>query len=153
MLLMVVPTYVIAADAGATFVVGDFKYQVNADTTTVTLVSIESAQLTGAVTVPSSVSDGSKAYTVTQLGDAFKNQGAKTHGMTSLVLPDTITKFTGLATFYGCKALKSIHLPANLTGDSNGAGYLTKTFYYCAYLSNVELPPQITKCYGTFNNG
>ncbi len=151
-LLSVVPTLSYAAAAGTTFTSGAFTYKVNNDTTTVTLTAIAASKLTGAITVPATVSDGSATYTVTHLADAFKNQGNKTLEMTSLVLPDTMTNFTGTATFYGCKNLKSIHLPKNLIGDATGAGYLTNTFNFCAYLSNVELPPKIVKCYGTFNN-
>ncbi len=132
-----------------TFTSGDFTYVTNG-VDTVTLTAIAADKLSGAVTVPATVSDGTKTYTVTQLGDAFKNQVAKTAEMTSLVLPDTITKFTGTVTFYACKGLTSIKLPANLTGDGQGTGYLTKTFHQCNKLTAVELPVGITKCYGTF---
>ncbi len=153
MILSSVPVTVSAAQAaGSTFTAGDFTYKVNTDTSTVTLTSIAASALSGAVTVPGSVSDGTSTYTVTQLGDAFKNVEAKTKEMTSLVLPDSITKFTGTAQFYACKGLDSIHLPANLTGDATGTGYLTKSFYYCSKLTAVELPAGITKCYGTFNS-
>ena len=153
MLISLVPTMVSAA-AGDTFTAGDFTYKVNTDTTTVTLTAIAATKLTGAVTVPATVSDGTSTYTVTHLGDAFKNQGTKTNEMTSLVLPDTMTKFTGTATFYGCK-FTSIDLPKNLTGDGNTAvaNCLTKTFYYCTNLKSVTLPAGITKCWGTFANG
>ena len=150
MLLITVPLVSSAADAGDTFTAGDFTYKVNTDTSTVTLTAIAAAALTGEVTVPGTVSDGENDYTVTQLGDAFKNQGTKTNGMTGLVLPDSITKFTGTATFYGCK-FTSIHLPANLTGDAT-TGQLTNTFMYCNSLTSVVLPAGITKCYGSFRN-
>ena len=146
MLLSLVPMVVSAAGVGETFTYGDFNYKVNADGATVTITSIAASALTGEVTVPEKVSDGSKEYTVTQLADAFKNQGAKTAEMTKLTLPDTITTFTGTATFYGCK-FTSIHLPASLTGR------LTKTFYFCSKLSTVTLPAGVTECYGTFGGG
>ncbi len=138
--------------AGATFTSGDFTYTVNAGSSTVTLTSIAAASLSGAVTVPSTVTYSATTYTVTQLGDAFKNQGAKTSGITSITLPDTITKFTGTAQFYGCSGLTSIHLPSALTGDNTGTGFLTSTFMYCSSLASVEIPSGITKFYGTFRN-
>ncbi len=136
--------------SGATFTDGDFTYTVNTDTSTVTLTAIAAEALSGIITVPDEVYDGVFAYTVTKLGDAFKNQGAKTTNMTSLILPDTITKFTGTATFYGCNGMRGIHLPKGLTGDGSGDGKLTKTFHYCSHLFNVEIPEGITKLYGTF---
>ena len=136
---------------GNTFTYGDFTYKINDDTSTVTLTSIATS-LSGIVVVPSVVYDGILAYTVTKLGDAFKNQGAKTSGITSITLPDTITKFTGTAQFYGCSGLTSIHLPSALTGDNTGTGYLTSTFMYCSSLASVEIPSGITKFYGTFRN-
>ena len=151
MLVSLVPAVSYAAEAGTTFTAGNFTYKVNTDTSTVTLTAIAASALSGDVTVPQTVSDGTSTYTVTALGDAFKNQGAKTNDMTSLVLPDTITTLTGTASFYGCK-FTSIHLPSALTGQSNNAGYLWNTFMYCSKLASVELPVGITKCYGTFRN-
>ena len=146
MLLSLVPIAISAVGIGETFTYGNFNYKVNADGATVTLTSIAASALTGDVSVPEKVSDGSNEYTVTQLADAFKNQGDKTKEMTKLTLPDTITTFTGTATFYGCK-FTSIHLPASL------AGRLTKTFYFCNNLSSVTLPAGVTECYGTFGGG
>lgn len=140
------------AAAGTVFTDGDFTYTVNANTDTVTLTSIAAEKLTGDVTVDSKASDENYTYTVTQLGDAFKNKGEKTAEMTSLELPDTITKFTGTATFLNCVGLESIHLPKNLTGDATD-GQLSKTFYGCTELTEVELPAGITKCLGTFASG
>ena len=142
-------TYMVA---GATFTSGDFTYTVNAGSSTVTLTEIEAASLSGEVTVPSTVTYSATTYTVTQLGDAFKNKGTQTSGMTSLTLPDTITKFTGTAQFYACSGLTSIHLPSALTGDATGTGYLTNTFMYCSSLASVEIPSGITQFYGTFRN-
>ncbi len=138
--------------AGMEFTYGDFDYIVNQDTETVTLSSIHAEQLSGSITVPSVVYNGIFGYTVTELGDAFKNKGSKTSGITSITLPDTITKFTGTATFYGCSSMRSIHLPKSLTGDATGNGFLTKTFHYCSSLFNVEIPEGISKFYGTFNS-
>ncbi len=150
MIAALVPASVSAyAEAGTTFTDGDFTYTVLSETSTVKLTAIAAESLEGAVQVPETVTDGEAQYTVTQLGDAFKNKEAKTKGMTSLVLPDTITKFAGTATFYACKGLKSIHLPANLTGDAT-AKQLTKTFYFCPNIKYVEIPAGITKLWGTF---
>ena len=136
--------------AGNIFTYGDFNYTVNANTQTVTLTSIAAESLSGSVKVPEVVYDGIFAYQVTKLGDAFKNQGNKTYHMTSLTLPDTITNFTGTATFFGCHDLRDIKLPKILKGDGNGDGYLTKTFYFCPNLYHVEIPSGITKFWGTF---
>ena len=151
MIATIFPAVSYAAAAGTTFTAGDFTYKVNTDTSTVTLTSIAVSALSGAVTVPETVSDGTSTYTVTQLDGAFKNQGAKTNNMTSLVLPDTITTFTTTATFYACK-FTSIHLPSALTKEASNAGYLWNTFNWCNNLTSVTLPAGITKCYGAFRN-
>lgn len=151
--LFVMPTTASAAAAGDTFTAGDFTYTVNTDTSTVTLTAIAVSALSGDVTVPATVSDGTATYTVTQVGNAFKNQGSKTNGMTSLTLPDSITHFTGTATFYGCK-FTTVHLPANLVKDgSTGYGNcLYNTFQWCSNLTSVTIPASITACYGTFRS-
>ncbi len=150
MLISSIPFGATAA-AGDVFTAGDFKYTVNSDGTTVTLTAIAAEKLIGEITVPATVSDGTNTYTVTQLGGAFKNVEAKTREMTSLVLPDTITKITVTAAFYACKGLTSIKLPKNLTGDTTDS-QLTSTFQYCNSLTTVEIPAGITRLYGSFKN-
>ena len=150
MLISSIPFGATAA-AGDVFTAGDFKYTVNSDGTTVTLTAIAAEKLIGEITVPATVSDGTNTYTVTQLGGAFKNVETKTREMTSLVLPDTITKITVTAAFYACKGLTSIKLPKNLTAAPNEA-QMTTSFMYCNSLTSVEIPAGITKLYGTFRD-
>ena len=155
MLAALVPVSVSAyAETGTVFNDGTFEYKVLSDTSTVVITkNLIAEKLEGEVIVPGTVEYENATYTVTQLGGVFdtRNSGDKVTGITSLILPDSITKFTGTATFYACKGLKSIHLPANLTGDTT-LGQLTNTFYYCSKLTYVEIPAGITNLQGAFGD-
>ena len=144
----------------ATFDDGTFQYKVLADTSTVVVTkNLIAASLSGAVVVPGTVTYGGDTYTVTRLGGVFSqgsyanNSNDKIKEITSITLPDSITMFTGVNTFYGCTGLTSIHLPANLEGDEGQTnGRLRGSFKYCPNLEYVEIPAGITKLYGTFQN-
>ena len=148
MLISLVPTFVSAAGVGETFTSGLFNYTVNSDGNTVTLTSIAASALSGEVVIPSTVSDGTKNYTVTILGEAFKNKGSQTSGMTKLVMADTITEITATAPFYACK-FTELHLSSGLTKHVQ-PGQLVGTFRQCNQLYTVNIPAGITKLNATF---
>ncbi|MCM1289951.1 MAG: leucine-rich repeat domain-containing protein [Corallococcus sp.] len=65
--------------------------------------------VSGAVTVPSSVSYDGLTYTVTKVVD----YGFSESGVTSIVLPQTVTEL-GMGSFSNCKSLTSVQLPQGL---------------------------------------
>ncbi|MBR5101750.1 MAG: leucine-rich repeat protein, partial [Muribaculaceae bacterium] len=86
--------------------------------------------LPNSVTIPSSVTNDGKTYTVTEIGDyAFR----KIDNLTSVSLPNTITKI-GSEAFYRCKNLKTVNIPSGVTSIGNEA------FCGCTSLTNITLP-------------
>ena len=120
----------------------------------------------GSVTIPSSVANGGKTYSVTNIGiEAFKGCTELTRvtlpntvtsisawafegctALTSLTLPNSLT-FIGSSAFEHCSALRSLTLPNSVTTLGDGA------FCYCTSLTSVNIPnslPVIQE--GTFQN-
>lgn len=88
----------------------------------------------GELVIPEIVSDGSKNYSVVEIGEwGFSNTK-----ITSLTLPESVTKVGGDA-FYECVELASISLPENLKTISNGA------FINCDKLKSVHIPDGLTQ--------
>lgn len=88
----------------------------------------------GSVTVPSSVTNNSTTYAVTEIGeDAF----SCSDGLTGVTLPTSITVI-GKRAFESCTGLTSLILPSGIAeiGDS--------AFVNCTHLSNVSLPSTVT---------
>ena len=71
----------------------------------------------GSVTIPATVSNGGKTYSVTAISsNAFKG----CTGLTSVSLPSTITKIAAGA-FSGCSGLTNLAIPVNVTAIASGA--------------------------------
>ena len=84
----------------------------------------------GAVTIPSTVTNGGKTYTVTRVGkEAFRSDG----NLTSVNLPTTIEVIDSAAFFY-TKGLKSINFPEGLKRIAYS------NFYHIDSLATVVLP-------------
>lgn len=85
------------------------------------------------ISVPSAVSDGAAAYTVTAVGvSAFSG----CNFLTTLTLPQTVTSIDANA-FYNCTSLASVSWPENLVTIGENA------FYGCKSLDEVVLPSSV----------
>lgn len=135
------------------FNVGNAKYAVNPDGTSVTLVDYKKAE--GAVEIPSQVSDkNGKSFTVTAIGkEAMKGSKASSvtipssvttlgekafadsKALTSIVIPETITELPK-EVFKNAKLLNSVKMPG-VTVLGEGA------FDKCEALTNINLPEGI----------
>ena len=81
--------------------------------------------VSGALTIPSTVTYNGNTYTVTSIGyNAFSN----CTGLTSVVIPSTVTSINGNA-FMECSNLTSANIPEGITTIGGMA------FYYCSSLT------------------
>ncbi|MDD4820952.1 MAG: leucine-rich repeat domain-containing protein [Bacteroidales bacterium] len=115
------------------FTVDNLKYSTNTDGVSVS-VSGYVTKLVGKVEIPSIVTDGTKSYAVTSIGNrAFFDCS----GLTSITLPSGVTSIGGSA-FYLCSGLTSISLPSKVTSIGSSA------FYRCSGLTSITIPSGVT---------
>ena len=144
------------------FMVDGLCYNINEDGSTVTVTyqnnsSPRYTNLSGAVTIPSTVTYSGTTYSVTSIGDyAFVDCS----GLTSVTIPNSVTSIgreafgdcSGLTSvtignsvssiggnaFWGCTGLTSITLPSSLTTIGGAA------FYNCRNMATINIPPSVT---------
>ena len=144
--------------AGASFeVIDGFKYILDSDTKTATLLP-NTEKYAGDVVIPGSVKakDGND-YKVTAFGDKCFNGCS---GLTSITIPSSVTSL-GKRCFSGCSGLTSITIPSSITslGDFCFAACSSLTsftipssitslgdwcFSGCSGLTSITIPPSIT---------
>ncbi len=90
---------------------------------------------TGAITIPKTTTYQGCTYTVIGLGDSAFRQ---CEGLTSVVIPNTVTYIGGTYVFSKCSSLIYVEIPESVTFIGDGA------FHKCASLKNVTLPNSIT---------
>ena len=129
--------------AGASFeVIDGFKYLLDSDTKTATLMP-NTEKYTGDVVIPESVKakDGND-YKVTAFGEDCFSWCVK---LTSITIPSSVTSL-GARCFGSCKGLTSITIPSSVT--SLGA----ECFAYCSGLTSITIPSSVTSleehCFG-----
>lgn len=127
---------VMAMTAGAvtTYEVNGINYAIlNGDN--VIVDSPVDVNMSGELTLPSTVTINGKDYTLTAIdGLAFKD----CKNITSVVLPATVDSI-GVQAFNGCAAMKSINL-----GDTKIRTLSTSAFLYCGSLQTITLPATVT---------
>ena len=117
------------------FMVDGLCYNINEDGSTVTVTyqnnsSPRYTNLSGAVTIPSTVTYSGTTYSVTSIGDyAFVDCS----GLTSVTIPNSVTSI-GRDAFYGCSGLTSVTIGNSVTVIGWDA------FYGCSGLTSVTHP-------------
>ena len=105
-----------------------------------------SDEYSGSVVIPEKVTNNSKEYSVTSIGQsAFRDCS----GMTSVTIPNSVTSI-GESTFSGCSGLTSVTIPNSVTSIGSWA------FFNCSSLTSVTIPNSVTSignwafsgCYG-----
>ena len=121
--------------AGASFeVIDGFKYLLDSDTKTATLVP-NTEKYAGDVVIPGSVKakDGND-YKVTAFGDKCFYQCS---GLTSITIPSSVTSL-GDWCFCYCYFLASITIPSSVTSFGDYC------FDSCSSLTSITIPPSVT---------
>ena len=91
-------------------------------------------EYTGSVTIPESVTNGGKTYSVTSIGyDAFED----CTGLTSVTIPNSVTTIRDGA-FSGCSSLTSVTIGNSVTTIREG------TFSGCSSLTSVTIGNSVT---------
>ena len=124
--------------AGASFeVIDGFKYLLDSDTKTATLMP-NTKKYTGNVVIPESVKakDGND-YRITAFGDKCFSGCS---GLTSITIPSSVTSL-GAWCFWGC-GLTSITIPSSITSLAEYC------FSGCSGLTSITIPPSVTSLGG-----
>ena len=121
------------AAVGNQFTVGDLIYKVISDGEVEVAVTT-STSISGDVTIPSTVSDGSETYDVTSIGDRAFYQCS---GLTSVTIGNSVTSI-GYRAFYQCSGLTSVTIGNSVTSIGDEA------FNKCSGLTSVTIPDSVT---------
>ncbi len=116
-------------------VIDVFRYLLDSDGKTATLVPKTDGKYSGDIIIPEKVkgNDGVE-YVVTLLSDScFLNCS----GLTSITIPSSVTS-VGYKCFYGCSGLTSITIPSSVTSLGDYC------FYYCSGLTSITIPSSVT---------
>lgn len=125
-LLMLLAVAMLSATASAyDFSSGVLCYNINSDGKSVSVVSHLSAS--GAVTIPATVKNGSKTYSVTDIG---KSAFSKCTGLTKITFPTSLTSIEAFA-FSECTGLTEVTIPATLKSLGH------HSFYGCTGMAKV----------------
>ena len=122
--------------AGASFeVIDGFKYILDSDTKTATLLPNTEKYAGDKIVIPESVKakDGND-YKVTAFGDGCFSGCS---GLTSITIPSSVTSL-GKRCFSGCRGLTSITIPSSITSLGDYC------FAACSSLTSITIPSSIT---------
>ena len=127
----------LAAHAQQRVQVGELYYELSGGEATVTYEvsnGLNYRNLSGAVTIPSTITYDELKFVVTSIGDsAF----CYCSSLTSVTIPKDVTSIN-ICAFYDCGNLTSVTIPEGVTSIGNWA------FSYCKGLTSVIIPKSVT---------
>ena len=133
--LMLMTTSSAMAQEAKFEVIDGFRYLLESDTKTATLLPKKEGKYSGDIIIPEKVkgNDGVE-YVVTSLDDhCFDGCDV----LTSITIPSSVTSL-GEYCFYGCRGLTSITIPSSVTSLGGGC------FYGCSGLTSITIPSSVT---------
>ena len=156
--VMLVVLMLMTTSSAMAEVIDGFRYVLDSETKTATLVHKMEAHYSGDIIIPEKVkgNDGVE-YVVTSLGDdCFYGCG----GLTSITIPSSVTSL-GDHCFSGCSGLTSITIPSSVTSlgfecflNCDGLTSITipssvtslgeRCFEYCSGLTSITIPSSVT---------
>ena len=122
--LILTASFISTAVQAATVTIDSLIYETNEEDSTASVTDY-TANFTGAVTIPSSITVDGTAYTVTTIGNGAFYNCTK---LTEIIIPDSVTSI-GNSAFYWCTKLTEIIIPDSVTSIGNYA------FYRCTSLT------------------
>mgnify|MGYP001540129962 FL=1 len=133
--LMLMTTSSVMAQEAKFEVIDGFRYLLDSDAKTATLLPKREEKYSGDIIIPEKVkgNDGVE-YIVTSLGasDVYKRQG-----LTSITIPSSVISL-GESCFYGCRGLISITIPSSVTSLGE------RCFQGCSGLTSITIPSSVT---------
>ena len=140
--VMLVVLMLMTTSSAMAEVIDGFRYLLDSDTKTATLLPKMEGKYSGDIIIPEKVKDNDGVeYVVTSLGEACF---AYCSGLTSITIPSSVTSL-GASCFSGCSGLTSITIPSSVT--SLGAS----CFSGCSGLTSITIPSSVTSLgYGCF---
>ena len=143
--VMLVVMLIMTASSAMAEVIDGFRYVLDSETKTATLLPKMKGNYSGDIIIPEKVkgNDGIE-YVVTSLGDYCFSDCS---GLTSITIPSSVTSLGG-SCFSGCSGLTSITIPSSVTflGDYcfDGCSGLETVYFegkYCrSYYANLGIP-------------
>ena len=132
--LMLMTTSSAMAQEAKFEVIDGFRYLLDSDTKTATLVLKTDGNYSGDIIIPEKVkgNDGVE-YIVASLG-ASCFEGCS--GLTSITIPSSVTSL-GESCFKGCSGLTSITIPSSVISLGNYC------FFYCSGLTSITIPSSV----------
>ena len=120
-------------------VIDGFRYLLDSDTKTATLLPKKEGEYSGDIIIPEKIkgNDGVE-YVVTSLGaSCFKGCS----GLTSIIIPSSVTSL-GKSCFWNCSGLTSITIPSSVTSLGESC------FEGCRGLTSITIPSSVTSLGG-----
>ena len=137
--LMLMTTSSAMAQEAKFEVIDGFRYLLDSDTKTATLVPKTDGKYSGDIIIPEKVKgNNGVVYVVTSLG-ASCFEGCT--GLTSITIPSSVTSL-GDYCFPGCSGLTSITIPSSVTSLGDGC------FQDCSDLTSITIPSSVTSLGG-----
>ena len=120
-------------------VIDGFRYLLDSDTKTATLLPKTDGKYSGDIIIPEKVKgkDGVEYIVASLSASCFEDCG----GLTSITIPSSVTSLGG-ACFSGCRGLTSITIPSSVTSLGGAC------FYGCSGLTSITIPSSVTSLGG-----
>ena len=133
--LMLMTTSSAMAEEAKFEVIDGFRYLLDSDTKTATLVPKTDGKYSGDIIIPEKVkcNDGVE-YIVASLGASCFEWCS---GLTSITIPSSVTSL-GASCFKGCDGLTSITIPSSVTSLGESC------FEWCSGLTSITIPSSVT---------
>ena len=133
--VMLVVLMLMTTSSAMAEVIDGFRYLLDSDTKTATLVPKTDGKYSGDIIIPEKVKDNDGVeYVVTSLGASCF---VRCSGLTSITIPSSVTSL-GERCFYYCDGLTSITIPSSVTSLGDDC------FFDCDGLTSITIPSSVT---------